>query len=61
MQKTKTKSATAETNGHHRLPKASDYKMPKRLTSQQKRLIETSEVIFEGFRKAREKQKKAEG
>lgn len=41
-------------NGTARLPKASDYKLPKKLTAQQKRRIETSRAILEEFRKVRE-------
>jgi hypothetical protein len=39
--------------GEH-IPRASDYKLPKRLSKLDKELIETSQAVLEGFRKARE-------
>ena len=43
--------------GEH-IPRASDYKLPKRLSKLDKARIETSQAILEGFRKARENAKK---
>ena len=45
--------------GEH-IPRASDYKLPKKLDAKTKRLIETSEAVMEELRKAREKRKIAE-
>jgi hypothetical protein len=45
--------------GDH-IPRASDYKLPKKLDAKTKRLIETTEAILEGFRKAREKEQVSE-
>lgn len=58
MLKSKTTS-TANGNGNDRLPKASDFKLPKRLDAKTKRLIETSEAVMEELRKAREKRENA--
>jgi hypothetical protein len=53
----KPKSTTISTNGNgnaQRMPKASDFKLPKRLSAAAKRRIETTQVILEAFRKVRE-------
>ena len=59
MLKADTKSNN--TNGNERLPRSSDYKLPKKLDALTKRRIETSEAVLEGFRKARENGKKSKG
>ncbi len=57
MLKTKTPTSTnGNGNGNGRLPKASDFKLPKRLDAKTRRLIETTEAVLEGFRQVREKE-----
>ena len=58
----KQPKATSASNGYDssRLPKASDFKLPKKLSAAAKRRIETSRVILEGFRKVREGEAKSE-
>ena len=57
----KTKTPSTNGNGIGRLPKSSDYELPKKLDALAKRRIETSQAILEGFRKARENGKKFKG
>jgi len=62
MLKTKT-SSTKNGNGNgipQRMPKASDFKLPKKLSAAAKRRIETSRVVLEAFRKVREGEVKSE-
>ena len=57
----KTKTTSTATNENGRLPKASDFKLPKKLDALTKRRIATSEAVLEGFRKAREHGKNSKG
>lgn len=57
---TSTPATNGNGDGTKRLPKASDFKLPKKLDKKTIRLIETTEVILEGFRKAREKEQTSE-
>ena len=59
MLKTKTRSTAA--NGNGRLPKASDFKLPKRLDAKTKRLIETSEAVSKSLREAYKNEQKPKG
>lgn len=43
--------------GEH-IPRASDFKLPKRLSKIARERIETSQAVLEGFRKARENAEK---
>lgn len=54
MLKAKTTSTTNGNGTAQRMPKASDFKLPKRLSAAAKRRIETTQVILEAFRKVRE-------
>ena len=46
-------------DGEH-VPRASDYKLPKKLSKSQKERIETTRAILEEFRKVRERESKSE-
>ena len=53
----KPKSTTNLTNGNgnaQRLPKASDFKLPKKLDAKTKRLIETGRAVMDALQKVRE-------
>ncbi len=63
MLKTKT---TSTTNGNgngtaQRLPKASDFKLPKRLTKLERELIETSVAVTKSLREAYKNEQKSKG
>lgn len=60
----KPKSTTNSTNGNGnapRMPKASDYKLPKRLTKLDRELIETSVAVSKSLREAYKNEQKSKG
>jgi hypothetical protein len=48
----KTNGKLGDSNGLERLPKASDFKLPKKLTKLEKERIETSRAVNESLHKA---------
>lgn len=59
----KSKTATNSTNGNgnaNRLPKASDFKLPKKLDAKTKRFIATGRAVMDALAKERENARKAE-
>jgi hypothetical protein len=60
----KPKSTTTSPNGNGnapRLPKASDFKLPKKMTKLEKELIETSVAISRSLRAAYKNEQKSKG
>ena len=55
------KTKAISTNGNGRLPKASDFKLPKRLDAKTKQLIETSEAVSKSLREAYKNEQKSKG
>ena len=56
----KTAKKITASNGNQPLPKASDFKLPKRLDAKTKKLIETGRAVMEELRIAREKRNQSE-
>lgn len=59
--KPKTSKNGASQNGDIRLPRASDYKIPKRLSKADKEFIELSQAVLAHVRKVHGTEKKSNG
>ncbi|MBL8180762.1 MAG: hypothetical protein JNL64_04025 [Blastocatellia bacterium] len=57
----KTQATSTNGNGNGRLPKASDFKLPKRLTKLDRELIETSVAVSKSLREAYKNEQKSKG